>query len=261
VNALCASAEMDESEIAAVGVGIPGFVQGEFISLVWEFLDFMEGSHFRKGIEESLGKPVRTDNDARTVALGEFYYGGHNQPERLLSLTLGTGVGFGFIVDGALQEKSSINHLAGHILIRPGETECYCGLSGCLESLVNAPRLVSTFKELQETAPETPYNYSEDAQGVLQAAINQHPAAMQAAQQMIDDLILGLNVYINLYAPDIFVLGGGLSKGLSPYLETIQQGLVASPFEGYQAEIRLSELGENAGLLGAASLWMDSSSD
>lgn len=258
VSDLCFSTHMDIREIEAVGIGVPGFVKGDLISLVWETLVFLEGNHFVKVVEDSFGKPVKVDNDARVVALGEYFHGGHVQTNRLLSLTLGTGVGFGFIVDGKFQENSSINHMAGHILIRQGAEQCYCGLSGCLESLVNGQKLVSTYKELLEPAPEFPNGFSEDAKGVMQAALDQNPTATQAVEQLLDDLISGLNVYINLFAPDLFVLGGGLAKSLNPYLLIIEQGLTTSPFEGYQTKVCISQLGEYAGMFGAASLWVGS---
>jgi glucokinase len=92
---------------------------------------------------------------------------------------------------------------------------------------------------------------------VLEAAATGHAAAATAVQQMVDDLALGLCVYINLYAPDTIVLGGGLAHGLRRYLPALRRGLVTSPFAGYQVALRVSRLGERAGVYGAASLWRD----
>jgi glucokinase len=81
-----------------------------------------------------------------------------------------------------------------------------------------------------------------------------HPAGGPAVRQLLADLTVGLNAMIYLYGPDVLVLGGGMANSLGPWLEELQQGLFATPFAGYQASLRISTLGEQAGLLGAASL-------
>lgn len=253
VRALVEEAGLGESDLKAIGMGVPGFVEGDFISQVWEHLSFLKGEGFQKSISEAMNKPVRLDNDARAVALGELHYGKHGRADRMLSLTLGTGVGFAFIVDGELQEKSSIRHLGGHILIRPGAAACYCGLSGCLESLVNGPRLVESFQAYQEGSSRE-YRFPETAEGVFCGAREGHAEAVKAVEKLVEDLTAGLNVYINVFAPDLIVLGGGLSKGIELYLPEIEEALIDSPFEGYQVRVDTSHLVEDAGLLGAAAL-------
>jgi len=257
LDELCAGAKLPRSAVQAVGVGIPGFVDGDYISLVWHTLSFLEGNHLRRSFEERLGMPTRYDNDARLVALGEAHYGKHGRARRLLSLTLGTGVGFGFVVDGQLQEKSSANHLAGHILIRPGARPCFCGLSGCLESLANASALVESYTALCQAHPQADCSFPLDAKGILSAAPEGSPLAQEAVQAWQADLCAGLSVYVNLYAPDVIVLGGGLSRGLKPFSAAIHQGIVTKPFDRYRVRIKISRLGEHAGILGAASLCKD----
>ena len=254
---LCTQAKLPRSVVQAVGVGIPGFVDGDHVSLVWHTLSFLEGNHLRRSLEDRLGLPTRYDNDARLIALGETHYGKHGRARRLLSLTLGTGVGFGFVVDGQLQEKCSSNHLAGHILIRPGARPCFCGLSGCLESLVNASALVEGYTSLCQAHPQANCIFPLDAKGILSADPGGNPMAQQAVQTWLADLCTGLSVYVNLYAPDVFVLGGGLSRGLKPFSASIHQGIVTKPYDNYRVRVKISHLGEHAGILGAASLFRD----
>ncbi len=245
---------------------MPGYVDGDQVSLVWESIAFIEGTALRPALEEELGFPIRMDNDGRAVAMGEAYFGGHTpsllghpagracQPPRLLSLTLGTGVGVALVVDGRLLEKSSIGHLAGHIPIRPGGGPCFCGFSGCLESLVGGPGLVRNFTHFSQEKPGGGQALP-DAREIFELARQGHPAATQAVTRLVDDLIVGLNAYIFLYGPDVIVLGGGLSNSLGPWLPVIRQGVFAHPFNGYQVQVNLSSLGEQAGLYGAAALW------
>jgi glucokinase len=150
-RALILEAGLRIGEVSAGGVAVPGYVDGDQVSLVWESIAFLEGVTLRAALQEELGFPISMDNDGRAAAMGEAYFGGHTpaggvgRPRRLLSLTLGTGVGVALVVDGRLLEKSSIGHLAGHIPIRLGGGQCFCGFSGCLESLVGGPALVRAF--------------------------------------------------------------------------------------------------------------------
>ncbi len=247
---LCQEAHVHRDQVIGAGVGVPGYVADDGISMVWESLAFMEGTAFRPMLEAVLGIPVRMENDARIVALGEARYGGHNKPRRLLSLTLGTGLGFGLVIDGQLQERTSINHLSGHIPLRPGTKTCYCGFSGCLESWVNASALEEQYRALVADP-----NMQFDTRTIFEWAAQHDTAAEQAVNQLIADLTAGLNAYCYLFAPDVIVLGGGLSYSLEAWLPHIQQGLFAHPYEGYRAQVCLSRLKERAGLFGAASLW------
>jgi glucokinase len=258
---LCRQAGLRIGEVSAGGVGVPGYVDGDQVSLVWESIAFIEGTALRPALEKELGFPMRMDNDGRAVAMGEAYFGGHvpvsgmGPARRLLSLTLGTGVGVALVVDGRLLEKSSIGHLAGHIPIRLGAGPCFCGFSGCLESLVGAPGLVRSFAQFSQPGQPGDEITRKDAREIFELGAQGHLAARQAVNQLIEDLITGLNAYIFLYGPDVIVLGGGLSNSLGPWLPDIRKGIFACPYDGYQVKVSLSSLGEQAGLYGAASLW------
>jgi len=239
----CARAGVPRSRVQGCGVGLPGFV-GERISALWKPLAFLEGDHFLPALAKRLRVPVRADNDARLVALGEAAFGGHGKCERLLSLTIGSGIGFGFVVDHRLQEPTSLNHLAGHIPVRPVTERCYCGFNGCLEMLVNAAGLVRS------------YGGGAGAADVFEAAASNDPAGLRAVRQWLSDLSSGLNAYIYLFAPDIIVIGGGLSKGLAPMLDELKRLVFAMPREGYEVELAISRLQEQAGVLGAAAQFL-----
>lgn len=257
---LCDRAGTDMSSLLGVGVGVPGCVDGDEISMVAESIAFLEGNTFRDELQAALGLPVRLDNDARLIALGETLFGGHGPgqgvlPRRLLSLTLGTGLGVALVVDGHLQERSSVTHLAGHIPIRPGAAPCFCGFQGCLESLVGASALPRNYRQALDCLRLPPDTDDPDSQRVFALAAQGSAAALHAVRQMLDDLIVGLNAFIYVYAPEVIVLGGGIAHGLHKWLPSIREGLFARPYAGYAVSVCLSALGEQAGLWGAASLW------
>lgn len=256
VSEMAAQGHSEWGAITGIGIGLPGYVDGDDISQVWESLAFMEGDQFRPALEQALHLPVKIENDGHAIALAEYYYGNNNRPERLLSLTLGTGIGFGMIVNGIPHEKKPLTHMAPHILIRPGAAPCYCGFNGCMETLVNGRRLVTIYQRLRRSRDDPDLS---DAQAILEKAseyesINRNGAALLAVNEMLQDLITGLNIFIYTYAPDVFVLGGGLSQGLHTFLPKIEQGLIAQPYQGFHSQVRISRLGEKAGLWGAAAL-------
>lgn len=263
IGDLCRETGISRGEIRAGGLGIPGYVDGDQISMVWESLSYMEGGGFRRGLAERLGFPIRMDNDARVVALGEDHFGDYfpsinqegGKSQRLLSLTLGTGLGVALVVNGKLLESGSINHLAGHIPIRPGAAACFCGFSGCLESLVSASALVRNYQVACGLEPTQPGRTPANVQEILLAARSGEAQATQAVQHLCEDLVTGLNAYIYLYGPDVIVIGGGVAIGLAPWLPYIARGLFARPYSSYRVNVFISSLREEAGLYGAASLW------
>lgn len=260
---LCQQIGISWKEIAAGGVGVPGYVDGDLISMVWESLSFMEGTAFKSGMEKEFGFRLCIDNDARLVALGEAHFGGHtisadrlHNPSRLLSLTLGTGLGVSLVVNGQLQENCSITHLAGHIPIRPGTSPCFCGFSGCLESLVGTATLARNYQKANHT-PSISEHPQINGLEIFQMAAEGKAPAIQAVHLLCQDLVTGLNAYIHLYGPDVIVLGGGLAYGLRDWLPLIRDGIFAKPYRGYRVNVVVSTLGELAGLFGAASFWDD----
>ena len=263
VKDLCRLSSIPREDIMAGGVGIPGFVDDDIISMVWESLSFMEGSGFGSALEEGLGFRLRLDNDARVVALGEAHFGGYTTvaaersgiPQRVLSLTIGTGLGVAMVVNGKLQETSSINHLAGHIPIRPGASSCFCGFSGCFESLVGANALIRNYRIVGGLDPDQADSPWIDIQEIISMAMAGEAQSVQAVNQLCADLVVGLNAYIYIYGPEVIVIGGGLATVLSKWLPTIHNGLFAKPYKTYRVNVVTSSLRELAGLYGSASLW------
>ena len=255
-------AGLEKGQIAGVGLGVPGYVdnQADRIGLVWDALSFMERMPFRQAVESRLGLPCRVDNDARVVGLGEAVYGAGRGVTRLLVLTLGTGLGVAFLVNQRFLEDTSIAHMAGSIIVRPGARPCSnCGLSGCLESLVSATGLVQTAQEGLNSGVETALQAADPltAEAVFAAARQGDALAQRAVGQLLDDLVHGLNSYIHLFAPDRIVFNGGISPGIQPYLPGLLPHLIARPFPWYSLSLAVSELREQAGMLGSAALWKD----
>ena len=170
IHQFAAEVAAEGTELAGVGIGVPGFVfAGGVVDSTYGFLEFMEDYPLADLITQQHGLPCRLDNDARVVALGEALYGqGKGRSGvpvgRVLTLTLGTGLGLGFTIDGRLDGALPYAHMGGHLTITSNDTVCYCGKTGCLESLVSSAGLLR-LAERQGWAgsyPDLPMNCRND---------------------------------------------------------------------------------------------------
>lgn len=249
-----AKAAAQHTPLAGVGIGVPGFVFGNgVVDSTYGFLEFMEDYPLARYMEQQHELPCLLDNDARVVALGEAIYGRGKGLSRVLVLTLGTGLGLGFTIDGKLDGPLPFAHMGGHMTVTSNETVCYCGKTGCLESLVSSAGLcqIATRNGWPQTYPALPLN--------AETIFNQKQAGNQAAEAIVQEYIgylrTGIDNYINLYAPDIIVLGGGIAKGLTDQTETLHTPFLLNPFKAYKTSLAISSLEEQAGILGSAALF------
>lgn len=240
--------------IVGVGIGVSSFVFADgIVDSTYGFMDFMDNYPLASRIKTQHNLACRLDNDARLVALGEAIYGQGKGFDRVLVLTLGTGLGLGFVVNGQLDGKLPFAHMAGHITVTTNKIRCYCGKTGCLESLVSATGIVAAAKRARW---ETKYpNLALDAATIFQEHERGNVEAQKIVASVVQHLKTGIQNYINLYAPDCIILGGGVAKGLKNYLPMLQNHTQLGPFTNYKTNVLLSELEEYAGILGSATLF------
>lgn len=243
------------AEVVGIGIGAPGFVYNDgSVDSTFGFLPFMD-LHFplKQELEKKFSLPCRVDNDARIVALGEATYGRGKGYKRVLVLTLGTGLGIGLVVDGRFETSLPYAHLGGHITISDSDVVCYCGRSGCMEALVSATGITGAAARagLFEAMP----GLTEDSRSVFEAAESGNEIAREVISDLVRHLSTGISNYITLFVPEIIIIGGGVSKGLGPYLDRIRRLKYLNPFSTYKFEIALSDLDELSGILGSAALF------
>ncbi len=234
--------------ISGVGIGVSSFVfEDGTVDSTYGFMEFMEDYPLAKIIEKQHNLSC---NDARLVALGEALYGEGRGFDRVLVLTLGTGLGIGFVVKQQLDGKLPYGHMGGHMTITTNDFSCYCGKTGCLESLVSASGIIEAAKRgsWEEKNRELPFN----VESIFKSAEAGNTLSVRIMDDFVSHLKTGIGNYINLYAPDKIILGGGVAKGLKPYLPRLQEDLLLGPFKRYEIQIGLSKLEEQAGILGSA---------
>ncbi len=250
--------KISRERIAGVGVGVPGPVDSygvvhEAVNLGWGDLDVNDR------FEKLLGVPVVAGNDANVAALGEMWKGGGEGHKDVVAVTLGTGVGGGIIVDGKLVSGSTgSGGEIGHMHLEDNEEiPCNCENKGCLEQYASATGIVRLAKHRLETTdePSVLREGEVSAKTVFDAVKAGDPLAIKVAEQFGEYLGKGLSLIASVVNPDIFVIGGGVSKAGEVLIDYIKPPYLKYAFKGCRnAQFALAKLGNDAGIYGAAKL-------
>lgn len=250
--------EIDFAEVQGVGVGAPGPIDAEgtvykAVNLGWGVFNIPQA------LEEYLGLPVKAANDANVAAFGEMWQGGGKGHADMVAVTLGTGVGGGIIVNGGiLTGATGAGGEIGHIHIEDNEPEaCGCQNHGCLEQYASATGIVrlANRRLAQDQEPSVLRSGELSAKAVWDAVKGSDAVAIQIAQQFGDYLGKGLAAVAAVANPEIFVIGGGVSKAGEILFDYIRPAYEKYAFHGCRnAEFALATLGNDAGIYGAAAL-------
>jgi glucokinase len=250
----------------ALGIGVPGLV--DVGTGTTRFLPNMptqwRGITVRTMMEQSLGFPVYVLNDARTATLGELVFGHGQSVSDLVFFTLGTGVGGGVVLDGRLRlgPLNAAGEL-GHQTVDPHGLPCGCGSHGCLETVASGPALTAEGVRLllSGNAPRLYDLCGGDLNRVTAATVGQ---AASEGDHMLLKAIERMGMWIGIAAanlvsalhPRMIVLGGGVAQLGELLLEPARQTLHArvGMFPTDEVEVRASQLGDRAGLLGGIAL-------
>ncbi|MBR5793500.1 MAG: ROK family protein, partial [Anaerotignum sp.] len=214
--------------------------------------------------EKIIGiSPVRIGNDARVAALGEAAFGAGKDAESMLMVTLGTGVGGGVVLHGKiLMGSSGVAGEIGHMTIDPYETEyCGCGKKGCLEQYASATGMVKVAERfLQERAEDSVLRKKEKitAKDLWDAAKNGDPLADEITDFVCSRLGVAVANAIYLVDTEMVVIGGGVSSAGQLLLEKVEKAYQERVFaHSRNKKFVLAELGNDAGIMGAAALILE----
>jgi len=201
-------------------------------------------------LSAQLQVPVRIDNDAVTAALGEFHLGAGIDSRRMLAVTLGTGVGVALLIGGQpLRTANGAHPEGGHIPVGDSDTPCYCGVSGCWETLASRTWLQA---ELTRLVPEIAYEQHD--LGFYRDLCRVDPRITRLFEQYGHQVGRGLGALLSLYGPDLTVLSGSAAQLFPLYEDAVQASLVRSNGFELSTHIVTSSLGDGAGAIGAALL-------
>jgi glucokinase len=211
-----------------------------------EFLPDWEGIHLVAELQNAIGVKVAMENDADAAALGEYSWGAGKNAARLVYVTISTGIGVGMVFDGHLYRGADGAHPEfGHHVIDPSGPLCSCGAHGCWEILASGPAMAKVAN--CSTALET-----------CQEADRGNPEALAAIEREGYYLGLGFANLVNIFVPDVIILGGGVMQRKELFLKSIQnrirQNCSMVPYK--KTSLESAQFGVQAGLIGAAQVWI-----
>ena len=265
-DALMLAAESAGLRVDAVGVGAAGFVDHDSGDIAFSPNLVYGDPHVRAALEARVSLPVVVDNDANAAVWGERAFGTARGSDHVAMLVVGTGIGSGFIVDGVLiRGWTGAGAEFGHVVVDPSGPPCPCGLKGCLEQLASGGAIGRGGRAAAETDPSS--LMIELAGGVAQitgehvsAAAAQHDdAAVRVLRRAGKALAVGMSNVVNVFDPEVIVLGGGAIDAGEPYLGTARDELAKMTTAQRRRPVRVdvTTLGNDAGILGAAALALD----
>ena len=233
-------------QVGAVGVDVPGIYYPKTGNVWAPNLPGWDQIPLRDWLAPQLPRPVVADSDRSAYVLGEQWLGAGRSFTDVVFLAVGTGIGAGILVDGRLcRGAEGIAGAVGWFALNPEKKETYKRI-GCWESEAAGPALARRL-----AAP--------DAEAVIDGARRKDPGALRALDETVRYLAMGIANLVSLLNPQIIVLGGGLMQAGDLFLEPIRREMLdwAQPLAARSVRIELTQLGENAGLLGAARLALE----
>ena len=257
VKAKMREKDITVDDVKGVGMGVPGPVKEDgtvikCVNLGWGIFNAAEE------LSKLLGLPVKAGNDANMAALGEMWQGGGKGHKNVVCVTLGTGVGGGIILNGKmLAGVNGAGGEIGHITIDPEETDaCNCGKKGCLEQYASATGIVRMANKLLNES-DKPSKLREVQYISAKEIFDQAKSGDELSLALVEELGRRLGFALANIAcvvdPEIFVIGGGVSRAGAILIDTVKKYFQQYAFHACKnTEFEVAKLGNDAGMYGGA---------
>lgn len=259
VRGAIAAAGLSARDITAIGAAVPGPLDlASGVMLNPPNFKPWRDVPVREFLEEHFDLPVAFQNDANAAALGECWVGAGCHCHSLVMFTLGTGVGGGIVIGGAIVEgEQSHGGELGHVKIeRTNGRLCGCGQRGCVEAYASAPAIVARLREAVEAGASSSLAGRADiaAQDVFEAAANGDACAQAIVSETAGALGFAAANMMHIIDPNMIVFAGGVAGAGLEFLEMIRSAAraLAFPTPAAKCEFRYSSLGAHTGVIGAA---------
>jgi len=254
-------------EVDAIGLGAAGFVASDRATMLFAPNLAWRNEPLKERVQERLGRTIVVENDANASAWAEARFGAARGYRDAIWVGVGTGIGAALIIGGELYRgRWGIAGEPGHVRVVPEGRLCGCGNRGCWEQYASGNALVAEARDFARRTPEGAIRLLQLAGGapegisgpeITQAATEGDPAALRCFQIVGGWLGQGLADLAAILDPACFVIGGGVSEAgdllIDPARAAFERALTG---RGHRplAEIRVAQLGEDAGIVGAADL-------
>lgn len=265
-EALQEQASSENLHLVSCGVGAAGFIDPVRGAVTFAPNTVYDDPEIAAAVNARLGVPVVVDNDANAAAWAEYRFGFAAGVADLAFVTLGTGIGSGFVIGGRLLHGATgAGAELGHMVVDPKGPSCPCGLRGCLErfssgsaieEFVRAELRKGTSSTLTEVVDDPEQITAEDVAGQAAHYDDLSCSVLRRAGTMLG---LGLANVVNLFEPTVIVLGGSVVKAGEPYLGSVRDELNKRLQSQRRRPVRLdiTRLGDDVGFIGAAALAWD----
>lgn len=261
-KSVCQAGGVDPASLDYVGMGIPGAVRKGEITYTCNLP--LQGVPVETLFRKEIDVPVLLENDANCAAVGEYLLGAGRGTQNFAIITLGTGVGGGFIVDGKLYSGGGMVGEVGHMVIEKGGSPCGCGRKGCWEAYSSATGLIRMTREVMDAQPESALHAIAEQQGGVSgrtsfdAAMTGDAVALALCQSYVDYLGCGAANLCSIMQPEILAVGGGVADApahllMEPLRAMVERDCYAANV-GQPTLVVKAQLGNDAGILGAALL-------
>ncbi|MDP4092468.1 MAG: ROK family glucokinase [Bacillota bacterium] len=252
------------ADIKSIGIGSPGVPNNEKGILVYACNLNFKNAPIREEMQKYVNLPVILDNDANCAALAECVAGAAKGTKHSVTITLGTGLGGGVVIDGKIY--SGFNNSAselGHSIIAMDGEQCTCGRKGCYEAYASATALIRQTKRAAVENKDSMINKlvngdlnKIDAKTSFDAARAGDETGRKVVAQYIRYIAEGLINVINTFAPEVIVIGGGVCKEGEYLLKPLREIVYSEVYfkEEPQTQIKAAQMGNDAGIVGAAML-------
>ena len=226
-----------------IGVGVPGLITLDGVMRASPNIPGSVDVAVGAELSRRLGRRVFIDNDGNLSALAEWRFGAGRGSKNMWMVTLGTGIGGGYVLNGAVQR--GVNGFAGevgHIVVNPDGPRCTCGRKGCWE-------VYASGRGLKMLAA------GESGESVINRARAGEADALTVLEAWSRWVAIGLASLTNVIDPDVIVIGGGVSEAADIVMPIVRRWFVESlysPEQRQHPDLRVAQLGEHAGAIGAA---------
>lgn len=259
------NAGLTPDDIDSYGIGTPGAVESETGNVPYSNNLGFYNVHLGKILKEKTGKDFYVENDANAAAYGEYIAGAGRGTKNFVAITLGTGVGGGIIIDGKIYSGSNgAGGELGHTVIQMGGPPCTCGRFGCWETYASATALVRQTKQAMMRYKNSRMwelcdGNIENVSGIT--AFKAKRLGDRVGTMVVDEYIryvsVGIANVLDIFQPDVICIGGGISKEGEYLTDPINEYVEGENYARHmkiKTVIKTAELGNNAGVIGAAYL-------
>ena len=264
VNRVIQESGYKVEDMKSIGIGSPGLPDKENGVIVFANNLGWHNVPLREELQKHVNLPVYIENDGNTAGLAEVVAGACKGAKNSITITLGTGIGSGIVIDGKPYSGAhSVGAELGHLVVQVDGIPCTCGNKGCWERYASATAIIREGKEAAGKNPESLIYKLVDgdmdkitAKTVIDAAKEGDETAMELFDRFIYYLTMGIITIINSFDPEIIAIGGGVAKAgdflMDALLEKVKKHIFykSAPY----AKIVFATMGNDAGIVGAAML-------